>query len=134
MPVWLRTIIGIFVVVIIGCGGLFLYQMSQSRSNDYNTIAQHWTKGGKFIDYAQDLGVVSADDLHYWVDKEEQKVEISYGFVQLEYTWEELEDEEIEKQLRFIGLTYEVNKKHDNYRFYWQGVELEPWSESNIVG
>lgn len=133
MSTWLRTLIGILVVVIIGVGGLFLYQMSQSRNNDYETIAQYWTKGGKFIDYGKDLGVDDASDLHYYVNNEEEQVEIDYGYVKLIYTFAELDDEEVTKDLRYIGLTYEKNKAGDDYRFYWKGVLLEQWAHSNIV-
>lgn len=133
MPTWLRTIIGIVVVAVLGVGGLFLYQMSQSQSNDYATIAQHWTKSGKFIDYSQDTGVASAEDLHYFVNNEKERVEISYGYVQLIYSFEELEEQETVDALKYIGLTFEKNKKGDDYRFYWKGEQLEPWAKSNIV-
>lgn len=133
MSTWLRTLIGILVVVAIGVGGLFLYQMSQSRNNDYETIAQYWTKGGKFIDYGEDLGVDDANDLRYYVNNEEEQVEIDYGYVKLIYTFAELDDEEVTKDLRYIGITYEKNKAGDDYRFYWKGVLLEQWAHSNIV-
>lgn len=133
MSTWLRTLIGILVVVVIGVGGLFLYQMSQSRNNDYETIAQYWTKGGKFIDYGEDLGIKDASDLHYYVNNEEEQVEIDYGYVKLIYTFAELDDEEVTKDLRYIGITYEKNKAGDDYRFYWKGVLLEQWAHSNIV-
>ena len=133
MPTWLRTIIGIIIVVIIGVGGLFLYQMSQSQSNDYATIAQHWTKSGKFIDYSQDTGVATSKDLHYFVNHEKGRVELSYGYIQLLYSFEELEEEEVVKKLQYIGITFEKNKTGDDYRFYWKGEQLEKWAESNIV-
>lgn len=134
MASWLRILIGIIVVVLIGVGGLFLFQMSQGTSNDYDTIAQHWTKGGKFIDYAKDLGVEGINDMHYFVNKEEKTVEIGYGYVQLIYTWEELKTDDIKAKLKYIGLTYDIHKDGNKFRFYWQGVEMEPWYRSNIVG
>lgn len=134
MSTWLKTIIAILVVVVVGVGGLFLYQMSQSRNNDYATIAQHWTKGGKFIDYSEDLGVTSSKDLNYYVNYEDEAVEIGYGYVQLKYTFKELDTDEIKSDLRYIGITYEKNKSGDKYRFYWKGELLEEWAHSNIVG
>ena len=76
MPVWLKTVIGIFVVVILGVLGLLLFQMHAEVDNDYETIARHWTKGGKFIDYSQDLGVETDKDLNYYVNYDKQQVEI----------------------------------------------------------
>ena len=134
MPVWLKTIIGVVIVAVLGVLALFLYQMHESCSNDYDTIAQHWTRGGKFIDYAQDLGVTSVDDMHYFVNKDNETVEISYGYVQLVYTWKELKnDDELYDKLRYIGLTYKVNKEGNDFKFYWQGAEMEPWYRSIIV-
>lgn len=133
MTPWLKTIIGVIIVVIVGVGGLFIYQMSQSRNNDYQTIAQHWTKGGKFIDYSQDLGVEDANDLKYFINTGEERVEIDYGYVKLFYTFDELDTEEVKDELYYIGITYEKNKKGDKYRFYWKGVLLEQWAHSNVV-
>lgn len=133
MSTWLRTLIAIIIIIAIGVGGLFIYQMSQSKNNDYAVIAQYWTKGGKFIDYGQDLGVASADDLCYYVNLEEKRVELDYGYVKLIYTFAELDEEETAKELRYIGITYEKNKAGDNYRFYWKGVLLEQWAHSNVV-
>ena len=134
MPVWLKTCIGIIVVIILGVLGLLLFQMHTEVDNDYATIAQHWTKGGKFIDYSQDLGVKSDKDLNYYVNEEKQRVEIGYGYVQLIYSFDDLKEDEMIDKLAYIGLTYEVNKDGDDFKFYWKGKELERWYKSNIVG
>lgn len=134
MPVWLKTVIGIFVVVILGVLGLLLFQVHSEVDNDYETIARHWTKGGKFIDYSQDLGVETDKDLNYYVNYDKQQVEIGYGYVQLVYTFDELKSDEMVTKLAYIGLTYETKKTGDDFKFYWKGKELERWSKSNIVG
>lgn len=134
MTPWLRTVIGIVIVIVLGVGGLFLYQMSQSRNNDYGVIASKWTKSGKFIDYSEDLGVKTAKDINFYVNYDEEQVEIGYGYVQLVYTFAELDEDKIRDDLKYIGLTYEKNKKGDKYRFYWKGEQVEEWAHSNNVG
>lgn len=134
MPIWLRIIVGIILVVAIAVGGMYLFTLAANDDDQYNLIARHWTQSGRFIDYAQDTGVEDAKDIRYYVNSETDEVEITYGYILLKYSFDEMKDDDYKEKLAFIGLTYDVKPTGDDFRLYWQGEELDRWYKSPIVG
>ena len=126
MPTWLRIVVGMLVLVILAGVAVVAYTASQQDSGNYDVIANKW-HGGRFIDYAGDTGVEDYHDINYWVDYDKKTVLIGYGYVQLKYTFKDLLEEETQSKLAHIGLTYDVKKTQDDFKFYWCGQEIERW-------
>ena len=134
MPTWLRIILGIIIVAALAVGGMFLYMQAIDDDDHYSIIASHWTQSGRFIDYAQDTGVEDISDIRYYVNQDTKEVEITYGYILLTYTFDEMKDKAYKEKLAYIGITYDVKPTGDDFRLYWQGEELERWYKSTIVG
>lgn len=134
MPTWLRVIIGIIIVAALAIGGMYMYMLASNDDDQYSIIASHWTQSGRFIDYAQDTGVEDISDIRYYVNQDTKEVEITYGYILLTYTFDEMKDKAYKEKLAYIGITYDVKPTGDDFRLYWQGEELERWYKSTIVG
>lgn len=134
MPTWLRIIIGIIIVAALAVGGMYMYINASNDDDQYSIIASHWTQSGRFIDYAQDTGVEDISDIRYYVNQDTKEVEITYGYILLTYTFDEMKDKAYKEKLAYIGITYDVKPTGDDFRLYWQGEELERWYKSTIVG
>ena len=134
MPVWLRIIVGILLLAGIATVGMYLFMDASNNDDQYEIIANHWTQSGRFIDYANDTGVEDYKDIKYFVNQNTKEVEITYGYITLVYTFDEMLDDEYEEKLAFIGLTYDVKPDHTDFRLYWQGEELDRWYKSTIIG
>ena len=128
-----KIIIGIFIIIALGFAAIVLFTLSQNEDSNYYIIAKRWTQHGQFIDYAKDTGVETAEDINYWIDYDKQTVLIGYGYVSLRYTFDQLKTEEEQNRLRYIGITYDIKESGDDFRFYWQGVQLEPWYKDPTV-
>lgn len=131
---WLKILVSIIIVVVIGVGGLFLFWMMGDGDSQYDVIAEKWTDSGKFIDYAKDLGVDDVDDIVYYVNQEDKVVEILYGYVTLKYTFSQLQTDDVRYALEYIGLTYAVKPTGDDFRFYWCDEEMGKCYKSPSVG
>lgn len=131
---WVKTLVGIVIVVVVGVVGLFLYWMTGDGDSQYDVIAAKWTASGKFIDYAKDLGVDGIEDIMYYVDKEDKVVEILYGYVTLKYTFSQMKTQDVQYALEYIGITYDIKKSGDDFRLYWCGEEMGECYKSPSVG
>lgn len=131
---WVRTLVGIVIVIVVGAVGLFLYWTTGDGDSQYDVIAAKWTASGKFIDYAKDLGVDGVEDIMYYVDKEDKVVEILYGYVTLKYTFSQMKTQDVQYALEYIGITYDIKKSGDDFRLYWCGEEMGECYKSPSVG
>ena len=127
--------LSIIVVVLVGCVGLFLYWMSEHTDSQYDIIASRWTASGRFIDYSNDTGVKDASDVLYYVDKDAKQVEILYGYVTLDFTFKQMNSEEWQEKLAYIGITYDVKPNtKDDFKLYWCGEAMPRCASKPSVG
>ena len=116
----------IIVVVVVGCVGLFLYWMSTQTEANYDLVAKHWNSAGRFTDYANDTGVKDISDIVYYVDQDRKRVQIVYGYVNMSFTFKEMNSDEWKEKLAFIGITYDIKPEtFDDFRLYWNGEAMD---------
>ena len=116
------------IVAIIMVGYKF-YQAREEQINQSNLefIQKHVNSMGKLVDFENEIGVKSIDDIKLYVSKE--KVRIKFGKIQLDFKYEDLKTKEMKEQLKKIGFDVMNINDSKKLKVYYRGVELVRWAK-----
>ena len=98
--------------------------LSTGSTNTKNIeyIASHINGQGKIVDYQNNLGAKSAEDIKLYVEGNE--VTIHFGRIVLEWKMEDFVTQEVGDELKKIHITRYRDEETGKLRVFWQGEEL----------
>lgn len=86
-------------------------------------IASHFSGRGNIVDYQNDLGVESIDDLKWYNNK--KNIEIEFGKVRIKLSKKTIMTDEVLEALQRIHISVKHNDESDEYKVYYNGKEID---------
>lgn len=120
-------IIMIMLVIAVVSGGV-LY-MHKDIGNPYalvDVIGSHIGANGELVDYHDDIGVRSIEDIGYKTG-DKGVMYLCYGKVEIELTPELLAEKKMAEKLKKIGIEAFRNKETGKIFFEYRGEKIEEW-------
>lgn len=117
----------IIAIILFGIfGGWFIgynhiNELGAMKSIDF--IASHFSGRGQIVDYQNDLGVSSIEDIKWYDNK--KNIEIEFGKVRLKFNKKNFDSEEVQNALNRIHITVKHNEETDEYKIYYNGEEID---------
>ena len=96
-----------------------------STDNNIAFIEEHINSRGVLVDYQDEIGVKSIDDIKLFV--KEDTVTIHFGRIVMTWTIADFCSEETGEKLRRIGITRYRDKETGRLRVFWGEEEIERW-------
>lgn len=86
-------------------------------------IASHFTGRGQIMDYQNDLGVESIEDIKWYNEKD--TIEIEFGKIRLTFDKKKFDTQEVIDALERIHITVRKNEETQEYKLYFNGEKID---------
>lgn len=118
----------IFVVSVLIAFVFWLFASSvkyNATADTIHFIAEHFNNRNEIVDYYNEIGVKSIDDIHFIMKG--QNVTIQFGKLKLDWKLKNFVKEENQKLLKTIHIEIFKDKTTGELRLFYKGEEIERW-------
>ena len=120
------VILPVMILAIGSIGYYFYYQVAEGSTNEnMQVIRDHMNNKGELVDYRDEIGVKSVDDIKLFVTEDEVRIE--FGVLVLTWTPEKFAEKETQDALALIGFETKFEGDPVKMYVYWQGERVERW-------
>lgn len=109
---------------------MYFYEVKQdinksSTKDSIEYISKHFNASGKLIDYQNDLGVKTVEDIKFFLKGD--KVEIHFGKILLNWRLKDFVSKENQEELKKVFINIYRDAKTGKIRVFYKGEEVERW-------
>lgn len=96
-----------------------------STANTVTFIQKHRNNSGMIVDYNNEIGVESIDDIKLFVT--DKKIKIQFGYLTMTWKPKDFVSAENRELLKKIGITMYKDKETGRLKVYYNGEEIVRW-------